>query len=163
MPKRIESAIVAVFRNISDAQAAAGELTANAFAGDHIHLASENNKAVPAIDPPQSREAGHLEKNVESWCEATFGQNQKIERDRFENVVRGGNALLGLDTPEQMMDTAAEILNHHSPVDLARHGTAVSSAETNVVAKTADRRDLQKAAGANERLILGPSLRELYI
>jgi hypothetical protein len=62
-----------------------------------------------------------------------------------------------------MMDTAAEILNHHSPVDLARHGTAVSSAETNVVAKTADRRDLQKAAGANERPILGPSLRELYI
>lgn len=121
MLKKTESAVVAVFSNISDAKAAAGELTANAFAGDHIHLALSNTKAGPAMNPPRSRYAGHLEENVESWCDTTFGHNREIERERYEDALRNGNALLGLDTPEQMVDTAAEILNRHSPVDLARH------------------------------------------
>src|ERR1035438_8814010 len=130
IPTKTEAAVVAVFRNISDAQAAAGELTANAFAGDHIHIAAEDTESTARANPQSSRDAGHLEKNVESWCKATFGQNQETERDHYKRIVHGGNALLGLDTPEQMVGTATDILNHHSPVDLARHESAASSAES---------------------------------
>ncbi len=70
MPTRTESAVVAVFSTISDAQAAAGELTANAFAGDHIHIASESTGANPDTEALQSRSAGHLR---EMW---RVGANQ---------------------------------------------------------------------------------------
>jgi hypothetical protein len=149
MPTKTEAAVVAVFRNISDAQAAAGELTANAFAGDHIHIAAENTESTPRTDQQPSRDAGHLEKNVESWCKATFGQNQETERDHYKRIVHGGNALLGLDTPEQMVGTATDILNHHSPVDLARHEVRRVPRSRSIVSKTADQSGLQTAAGTN--------------
>ena len=138
MPTRTEAAVVAVFGNISDAQAAADELTANAFAGDHIHIASEGTESDSAIEALQSHRAGHFERDLEAWCKSTFGQNQETEREHYENAARDGNVLLGLDTPEQMVDTASDILNHHSPIDLAQHDSVAQSTESSMVSKTAD-------------------------
>ena len=126
MPKRTESALVAVYRNLSEAEAAAGELTAHAFAEDHIHLVSEHNRAVVSAGSQAPPDAGHMEEDVPTWCAATFGRAEERERHRYESAVRHGKVLLGLDTPEQMLDMAAEILKHHSPVALARHDAAAS-------------------------------------
>jgi hypothetical protein len=136
MPTRTEAAVVAVFGNISDAQAAADELTANAFAGDHIHIASEGTESNPAIEALQSHSAGHFARDMETWCKSTFGRNQKTERERYENAALDGHVLLGLNTPEQMVDTASDILNHHSPVDLAQDDSVAQFTESGCVANS---------------------------
>lgn len=117
MLRRTEATLIAVFRTLSDAKAAAGELTAHAFAGDHIHLASDDQDADLGGKPPPPHDLGHREKSVKRWCDALGPE--ATERSRFEDAIRQGNALLALDTPEQMVETASGILNQHAPLDVA--------------------------------------------
>ncbi len=83
-----------------------------------------------------------------------FRENQDTELERYETAARDGNVLLGMDTPEQMVDTASDILNHHSPVDLVQHGTAAQST-SGMGFKTADPRYLQTPAETDARSLLG--------
>jgi hypothetical protein len=46
-----------------------------------------------------------------------FGHDSNTERQRYEEAVRNGKALLGVNTPDQMIHKAADILNHHLPVE----------------------------------------------
>jgi hypothetical protein len=114
VPMRTERTVVAVFRDLSEAQAAAQELTTNAFAGDHIHLASEVAPAAGAERPPRPHPAGHQEGSVDQWLESLGAENEPQRQD-YQNAIRAGKALVGVTTPEQMVDMAARILKHHSP------------------------------------------------
>jgi hypothetical protein len=80
---KTDSRVVAVFRDLPTAQAAADELIANAFAEDHIYISPESS-------------------------------NQDLQ----ESVARLGTIMLTLVIPQQTVDIAADILNHHSPVKL---------------------------------------------
>ena len=122
MRTNTESAIVAEFRSFLEAEAAVGELAANAFAGDHIHVTSDAMQArVPAeVAPPEYGGAAHYDKDVRQWLESMFGQNAGIEQQPYENAVQTGRILVGVTTPEQMADRAADILGHHSPLHLHR-------------------------------------------
>lgn len=114
------SPVVAVFRNIADAQAAAQELTANAFAGDHIHIVFEHPETSVSYDMAKNPRSGHREKDLATWFESMFDQDQRREREFYQNAIWRGNALLGVDTPQQMADTAMMILGHHSPVEVRK-------------------------------------------
>lgn len=109
-----ESAVVVVFHNISDAETAAGELTRNAFAEDHIYISSENT--------PSSRGTGHHENGVRNWFESIFGKDDQTERQYYERAIAAGNVLLGLETPEQNVGAATQILRHHAPLDVRWYG-----------------------------------------
>jgi hypothetical protein len=115
MPKG-SAVLVAVYRNLSDAEAAAGELTAHAFAGDHIHVLSRDSRAIDAGGSP--RLPGRVEQNVNAWCAAAFGLAHGTKQERYDTVLRKGKTLVSLNTPEQMVDTATEILQRHSPIDV---------------------------------------------
>ncbi len=112
-----ESAVVAVFGNSYAAEAAAAELVTNAFASDRIHLAakapSTSSNKQESIQP----QAGHREPDVQQWVESVFGQDSESERQHYEEVVRDGRTLLGVSTPDQMAAAAADIVNHHEPVE----------------------------------------------
>jgi hypothetical protein len=119
---RTESAVIAVFRDLPEAQAAAAELTANAFAGDHIHLTSDANRSHPCSHSGSRYSgSGRYEGNLDNWLEAMFPEDGENERQRYDEDVRSGKVLLGVTTPQQMLDTAADILHHQSPIDLRVH------------------------------------------
>jgi len=119
MPTKTESAVVAVFDGASQAQAAAAELTANAFAGDHIHIASSNTEMVPFSTPAiRSHQGG-----VDDLLQEVSGERSETKRCQYEQAVDGGKALLGVRTPRQMKDKAAEILSRHSPCDVRLENT----------------------------------------
>ncbi|MBV9083847.1 MAG: hypothetical protein JOZ62_14305 [Acidobacteriaceae bacterium] len=113
-----ETAVVAAFRDLADAEAAATELTANAFAEDHIHITT--GTADSWTDTPYPVRAGHVAGPVWNWFQSIFGRDDKRERRRYDDVVREGKVLLGLDTPQENADMATEILSHHSPVHIER-------------------------------------------
>lgn len=116
MLMRTESALVAVFGSPSDAQAAAKELVTNSFAEDHIHVIAERQPSA-AESRPTEQPAGYYEQSVGRWCESIFGPGSKTEQQQYEEAVRRGKTLIGVSTPDQMLDKAVEILNHHSPVE----------------------------------------------
>ena len=121
MPTRTESALVAVFDGTSQAQAAAAELTANGFAGDHIHIASSDAKVrVESISTPAVR--SH-QRGVDDLLEEVRGERRETERCQYEQAVDEGKALLGVRTPMQMKDKATEILSHHGYVDVRFENT----------------------------------------
>ena len=120
MQAKTESAVVAEFRSLSEAEHAIEDLTANAFAGEHIHVTSDMTRARAPADVPLPYSAGHYEKDVRHWLTSMFGQNAETEQAKYENVVHAGRALVGVSTPEQMLDNAADILTHHSPLHIYR-------------------------------------------
>lgn len=119
MSTRTESAVVAVFDGTSQAQAAAAELTANGFAGDHIHIASSGAQ-VATMSRPAVR--SH-ERGVDDLLEEVRGERSETERCQYEQAVDEGKAVLGVRTPMQMKDKAAEILSRHGPCDVRFENT----------------------------------------
>ncbi len=117
MATRTQATVVAVFRNISDAQAAAEELEANGFSEEDIYLSSG--------DSAQSSEyqgASHHEGGITGWFKRIFGSDDESDRPYYENAVNSGNILLSVDANEENLDRAADILNRYSPLDVNREG-----------------------------------------
>ena len=125
MPASTQSTVVAVFRNISDAQAAADELKAKGFSDGDIYISSENAGSIDTqtTGSYQGQTEGRHEGGISGWFKRVFGQDDyddETERPYYENAVRGGNVLLSVDTSDQNIDTAVDILNRHSPIDVQR-------------------------------------------
>src|ERR1700719_3744996 len=118
MPTRTQATVVAVFLNISDAQAAAEELEANGFSEGDIYLSSgETTRS------SKDEGASHHEGGITGWFKRVFGSDDESDRPYYENAVNSGNILLSVDTNEQNLDNAADILNRYSPLDVHRGGT----------------------------------------
>jgi len=117
MMTTIESAVVAIFGDSSAAEAAAAELVTNAFAGDRIHITSASQPAASNHGSVQNPRLGDRQPNVKRWVESVFGYDSDTEQQHYEEAVRNGKAVLGVSTPDQMVGKAADILNHHLPVE----------------------------------------------
>ncbi|MGA8027675.1 MAG: YsnF/AvaK domain-containing protein [Bryobacteraceae bacterium] len=126
MPTSTQSTVVALFRNISDAQAAAGELKAQGFSDNDIYIGSESEGSP---NTGSRTDTHHQEGGITGWFKRVFGQEEdETERPYYENAVRSGNVLLSVDTDDDNIDQAAEILNSHSPIDVHRQSSGASSA-----------------------------------
>ncbi|MBV8552349.1 MAG: hypothetical protein JOY54_13685 [Acidobacteriaceae bacterium] len=127
MQTKTDSALVAVFRDLSEAHAAARELTSHAFAEDHIHLAADPNRSNPCTNTAARYPgSGYYQQDFDHWLEAMFPWGTETGHQHYETAVRDGKALLGLSTPEQMLDRAADILCRHSPIDVRREDFGAS-------------------------------------
>ena len=120
MPTRTHSTVVAVFRDASEAQAAARELEASGFDEDEIFVNS-GDRTETATDA----ESSHHEGGIAGWFKRVFGSDDETERPYYEKAVSSGHAVLSVDTTEDNIDTAADILSRHSPLDV--HQEAESS------------------------------------
>jgi uncharacterized protein (TIGR02271 family) len=136
MATRTRSTVVAVFSDASDAQAAAEDLEASGFSEGEIYINSGDRTEV-------AREEGtsHHEGGIAGWFKRVFGSDDESDRPYYENAVSSGHAVLSVDTNEENVDTAADILNRYSPMDVHREGegsgsTVTSSAGTNVPSAT---------------------------
>ena len=119
MPLPTTSTVIAVFANSYDAQAAARELTKNAFAGDHIHVTCDTEQDNSGVCT-QFNDAGHLLGGVREWLDAMFRDPTEFAWQGYETFVREGKILMGVVTPEQMMTAVEDILSRHWPVDVHR-------------------------------------------
>ncbi|MBV9295247.1 MAG: DUF2382 domain-containing protein [Acidobacteriaceae bacterium] len=126
MTSTTQSTLVAVFRNISDAQAASAELKAKGFNNDDIYISSEYSGTTGV----QPRTGTQNEGGITGWFKRVFGEDEdtdEADRPYYEKAVQSGNVLLSVDTTDENIDTAADILNRHSPIDVQRD-TSTSSA-----------------------------------
>lgn len=126
MATRTHSTVVAVFRDVSEAQAAAQELAARGFSEDEIFV-NAGNRTRTATDA----ESSHHEGGIAGWFKRVFGSDDETDRPYYENAVSSGHAVLSVDTTEDNIDTAADILSRHSPLDVHQEGDSSSSDLTN--------------------------------
>lgn len=130
MATTTQATVVAVFKNNSDAQAAAEDLKSNGFDTEDIYISSEGARAPGAAAETgysENRPVTHQEGGIKGWFKSIFGSEEDEDRYRYENAVTGGKILLSVETTEEDIDEVADILNRHSPVDV--HETAVSTGQ----------------------------------
>ena len=112
VPNTTLSTIIAVFRNSSDAQAAARDLEAAGISQNDIYFETEST-GTTSRSKKKSDEGG-----ITGWFKSVFGDESDGERSGYENAVRQGNALLRVDVSESEVSTVETILNRYSPIDL---------------------------------------------
>jgi uncharacterized protein (TIGR02271 family) len=124
MATRTQSTVVAVFRNRSEAEAAASDLKANGFSSNNIFVSSDTS-AVDATQQPggvysdaQAHSHEH-EGGIVGWFKSVFGQEDtESDRPYYENAVSSGHTFLSVDVTDESIDRAASILSNHNPVDV---------------------------------------------
>lgn len=126
MPTNTQSTVVAVFRNRSDAEAAASDLKANGFGSNEIFITSDSS----AVDATSQTGGGYSdtgayshqrhEGGVVGWFKSVFGQEEHGDRPYYENAVNSGHTFLSVDVTAANEDEAVSILNGHNPVDVHR-------------------------------------------
>lgn len=114
MAVRTQATLIAVFRNATSANDAVDELKASGFPARDIYVSSEEPAPV-GIVTEQRRQGGFI-----GWIKSIFGKNRPEEEVRYEDLMKGGNVLVGVDAREEDVDRVVEILNNHSPAEL--HG-----------------------------------------
>lgn len=125
MATRTESNVVAVFRNSSDAQAAADELKANGIPADNLYMSSYSetgaagSTSVPARGT-RSQDAGHHEGGITGWFKSLFGEDEESEQDRgaYENALSSGGVLLSVAVDDDNVDQVVSILDKHNPANV---------------------------------------------
>ena len=94
MATRTHSTLVAVYRNPSDAQAAAAELQSNGFEADDIYMNAGSGSDVSAHDFSRYDVSTRHEGGVSGWFKRIFGQEEAPERSHYESAVTGGMCIL---------------------------------------------------------------------
>lgn len=130
---RTQSNVVAVFRNSSDAQAAADELKANGFPADSIYITSYSDSGAAASTSATGGEAHphttHHEGGIKGWFKSLFGEDEEHEADQhtYENAVRTGGILLSVQADDENLDDAVNILEKYNAVDVNHEATAAET------------------------------------
>jgi uncharacterized protein (TIGR02271 family) len=148
MPTRTHSTVVAVFRDASEAQAAARELETSGFSEDEIFINS-GARTETATDA----ESSHREGGIAGWFKRVFGSDDETDRPYYEKAVSSGHAVLSVDTTEDNIDTAADILSRHSPLDVHQEGEGSGSGATNTETSVSGATTTRTAATDQSRAV----------
>jgi uncharacterized protein (TIGR02271 family) len=172
MPTRTQSSVVAVFRNGSDAQAAADELKGNGFSADDIYISSYSQGAAAgstsaSASGTRSQQTRHQEGGIKGWFKSLFGEDEENEYDRrtYEDAVAGGGVLLSIAVDAEDEDEAVDIIQKHNPVDVNNQagtgttagaatttGTAAAGTSRTTAGSPASKASRQKTPGASSDL-----------
>ncbi len=129
MATTTNSTIVAVYPNVSAAQAAADELRRNGFSQDDIYISSGGSGSATGRSTTGSS-VQENEGGITGWFKRVFGQEDHEDRTYYENAASTGNVVLSVNATDQNLDSVADILNRHSPVDVHREATGSTGAAT---------------------------------
>jgi uncharacterized protein (TIGR02271 family) len=131
---RTQSNVVAVFRNSSDAQAAADELKANGFPADNIYISSNSESGATAPAPAAGSQVrpehtSHHEGGISGWFKSLFGEDEEHDTDRstYESAVQTGSVVLSVQADDENLDDAVNILEEHNAVDVNRDVAATET------------------------------------
>ncbi len=107
------SRVIALFEDRNEALEAQRELLQAGFRDDQLHL----------VERPETTGGMMGTEHEEGWWEKVknFFKGETGGEDRiYHEAARHGGILLSADVPEERVDAAADILNHHHPIDLDR-------------------------------------------
>ncbi len=135
MANTTRSSVVAVFDNHADAQAAVNELKSNGIDSDDIYIGSANSAPTSAGAQAGSydeRSSGHTEGGFMGWLKSLFGSddNADADRTRYQNAVSSGKILVSVQTDNENIDRATEILDRHSPVNVHEEAAGARAGST---------------------------------
>lgn len=111
MATKTQATLVAIFRDPSSARNAVEELKANGFTSSDIHVSSEEPGYV--TEEPHRRAGG-----IKGWFNSLFGKSDDEYRTHYEDMLRTGNVLVGVDATGEDVDRATDILNSYSPMEV---------------------------------------------
>jgi uncharacterized protein (TIGR02271 family) len=148
MATRTHSTVVAVFSDASEAQAAARELKASGFSEDEIFIS-----AADRTETVTHAESSHNEGGIAGWFKRVFGSDDETDRPYYERAVNSGRAVLSVDTTEENIDSVADILSRHSPLDIHQEGDATtgSGVTSSAATSTAGTAVTNTSAGATDQ------------
>ncbi len=139
MATRTQSTVVAVYSNISSAQAAAEELKRNGFSQDQIFITSAGTGAgttAGTTTGTTTASSGSDEGGVSGWFKRVFGADNETDQSYYETARTSGNVLLSVEATDQNLDIVADILNRYSPTDVHREGGQAQTATATTAATT---------------------------
>jgi uncharacterized protein (TIGR02271 family) len=116
-----QSTILAVFRRSDDVQAAVNELVSHGIPRQDIHVEANADDDLGTRLTPHEGGAG-------GWFQSLFRENETAERAPYETAVQQGHVLLRVDASENQLDTVADILDQHSPIDVHRDAATTNAA-----------------------------------
>ena len=124
-----QSTVVAVFSTAAEAESAANDLKANGF-GSHNVFVSSGSPVSSGVTAHETELTEH-EGGVKGWFKSLFGndtESGRYEEDRpyFEQAASSGRSFVSVEVDESNLDTVADILNRHNPVDIHREAGATS-------------------------------------
>jgi hypothetical protein len=128
MPSTYDSTIVAAFRDNSDAQAAAQELQSQGINRDDIYIQSgQANRSVSSGTGKTQHHGGII-----GWFKSIFSDEHDSDRTSYEKALGDGYVLLRVDAREDQLDSVADVLDRHSPIDVHQEtGNAQAYAAAN--------------------------------
>jgi uncharacterized protein (TIGR02271 family) len=116
MPSTNQSTIVAAFRNIADAQAAAQELQTKGIDRNDIYMETGQSSQ----GGTETTGTTHRESGVIGWFKSLFREDDDYDRAGYEEALGSGHVLLRVDAREDQFDMIADVLERHSSVDVHR-------------------------------------------
>lgn len=135
MATRTQTTLVAVYSSRSDAEKAADDLRDNGFDKSDIYMSGDVATEYPTTTTGET----HHEGGFMHWLKSLFGGEHDEDQKNYETAVRGGRTVLSVQAREDNLDTAVDILNSHSPVDVSSDvaaGTAGTAASTTKAGST---------------------------
>jgi hypothetical protein len=128
MPSTYDSTIVPAFRDNSDAQAAAQELQSQGINRDDIYIQSgQANRSVSSGTGKTQHHGGII-----GWFKSIFSDEHDSDRTSYEKALGDGHVLLRVDAREDQLDSVADVLDRHSPIDVHQEaGNAQAYAAAN--------------------------------
>jgi uncharacterized protein (TIGR02271 family) len=116
MPSTNQSTIIAAFRNVADAQAAAQELQTKGIDRNNIYMETEQSSQ----GGTQTAGTTHHERGVIGWLKSLFREDDDYDRAGYEQALGTGHVLLRVEAQEDQFDMIADVLERHSSVDVHR-------------------------------------------
>jgi hypothetical protein len=110
------NAVIAVFRNNTDAQAAGADLQAAGISRDEIFIETDTaENTPPRTTTTTSTTTGG---GIKGWFKSMFGEGDDEDGVRYHDAIRRGNFILRVDVNDAQISEVEDILNRHSPVDV---------------------------------------------
>ncbi|HLH38738.1 MAG TPA: hypothetical protein VKX39_06290 [Bryobacteraceae bacterium] len=95
-----ENTIIGVFDNQKEAEEVAEDLKREGFSGNDIHIIDEHGKE-------------HL-----GWFSRLFGHKEEKDTLAYREALRKGKAVVAVDTDEEQVERAADIMERHGAIDI---------------------------------------------
>lgn len=142
MAVKTQATLIAVFRNRLAATNAVDDLKASGFSSSDIYVSSgEPGGKVTETEVEHHRAGGFI-----GWIKSIFGKGGHEEEIRYEDLIRSGSVLVGVDARGDDVDKAVDILNSHNPVEV--HGpTGAEPAADEIAAERLGTENIPAGAG----------------
>src|SRR5215469_1901995 len=97
---KMTSTIVGIFEDQREAEEVAKDLKHEGFSESDIHLVDQAGR------------------EHQGWFRRLFGRHEERDTLAYREALRTGKAVVAVDTDEEQIEQAADIMERHRPIDI---------------------------------------------